>query len=90
VRRLASVLRLQRFLDGCAHLSHEETRQPGFPHLGGFCYKQYGTQNQACWVGMQAGRVWRDGQKKKVYVYRFLTTGTIEEKARFIGLFSAA
>lgn len=29
---------------------------------------------------MQAGRVWRDGQKKKVYVYRFLTTGTIEEK----------
>lgn len=39
---------------------------------------------------MQAGRVWRDGQKKKVYVYRFLTTGTIEEKARFIGLPSAA
>ena len=30
--------------------------------------------------GVQAGRVWRDGQKKKVYVYRFLTTGTIEEK----------
>ena len=28
----------------------------------------------------QAGRVWRDGQKKKVFVYRFLTTGTIEEK----------
>ncbi|KAL6768149.1 RAD54B [Auxenochlorella protothecoides x Auxenochlorella symbiontica] len=27
-----------------------------------------------------AARVWRDGQKKKVYVYRFLTTGTIEEK----------
>jgi hypothetical protein len=24
--------------------------------------------------------VWRDGQKKKVFVYRFLTTGTIEEK----------
>jgi len=27
-----------------------------------------------------AGRVWRDGQKKDVFVYRFLTTGTIEEK----------
>lgn len=28
----------------------------------------------------QAARVWRDGQKKRVFVYRFLTTGTIEEK----------
>ena len=27
-----------------------------------------------------AGRVWRDGQKKRVFVYRFLSTGTIEEK----------
>ena len=27
-----------------------------------------------------AGRVWRDGQKKRVYVYRFLSAGTIEEK----------
>ncbi|KAL0899685.1 hypothetical protein Bca101_083646 [Brassica carinata] len=27
-----------------------------------------------------AARVWRDGQKKRVYVYRFLSTGTIEEK----------
>eukprot|EP00796_Vickermania_ingenoplastis_P007412 gene7412-5220_t len=26
------------------------------------------------------GRVWRDGQKKRVYIYRLLTTGTIEEK----------
>ncbi|KAK3751794.1 hypothetical protein QZH41_013249, partial [Actinostola sp. cb2023] len=25
-------------------------------------------------------RVWRDGQKKKVHIYRLLTTGTIEEK----------
>ncbi|XP_066547711.1 DNA repair and recombination protein RAD54B isoform X2 [Amia ocellicauda] len=25
-------------------------------------------------------RVWRDGQKKTVYIYRLLTTGTIEEK----------
>jgi len=25
-------------------------------------------------------RVWRDGQKKQVYTYRLLTTGTIEEK----------
>ena len=27
-----------------------------------------------------AARVWRDGQKKKVYIYRFLTRGSIEEK----------
>ncbi|GBG28207.1 DNA repair protein, putative [Hondaea fermentalgiana] len=27
-----------------------------------------------------AARVWRDGQKKRCYVYRFLATGTIEEK----------
>ena len=27
-----------------------------------------------------AGRVWRDGQKKRVFVYRFLATGTIDEK----------
>ncbi|KAJ9464471.1 DNA repair protein rhp54 [Diplonema papillatum] len=26
------------------------------------------------------GRVWRDGQRKKVFIYRLLTTGTIEEK----------
>ncbi|KNC50305.1 CAMK protein kinase [Thecamonas trahens ATCC 50062] len=26
------------------------------------------------------GRVWRDGQTKRVILYRFLTTGTIEEK----------
>jgi DNA repair and recombination protein RAD54B len=25
-------------------------------------------------------RVWRDGQKRKVYIYRLLTTGSIEEK----------
>lgn len=25
-------------------------------------------------------RVWRDGQKRKIYIYRLLTTGTIEEK----------
>ncbi|XP_033849294.3 DNA repair and recombination protein RAD54B isoform X1 [Acipenser ruthenus] len=30
---------------------------------------------------MQAmARVWRDGQKRTVHIYRFLTTGTIEEK----------
>ena len=27
-----------------------------------------------------AARVWRDGQKKQCYVYRFVATGTIEEK----------
>jgi DNA repair and recombination RAD54-like protein len=27
-----------------------------------------------------AARIWRDGQKKRCFVYRFLTTGTIEEK----------
>ena len=27
-----------------------------------------------------AARVWRDGQKKRVYIYRFLSTGSIEEK----------
>ena len=27
-----------------------------------------------------AARVWRDGQRKKVYVYRLLATGTLEEK----------
>ncbi|GAB5353445.1 hypothetical protein AAMO2058_000037000 [Amorphochlora amoebiformis] len=27
-----------------------------------------------------AARVWRDGQTKRCFVYRFLTTGTIEEK----------
>ncbi|GER56642.1 DNA repair and recombination protein RAD54 [Striga asiatica] len=27
-----------------------------------------------------AARIWRDGQKKRVYIYRFLSTGTIEEK----------
>jgi SNF2 family DNA or RNA helicase len=25
-------------------------------------------------------RIWRDGQQKPCYVYRLLTTGTIEEK----------
>lgn len=27
-----------------------------------------------------AGRVWREGQKKRCYIYRFMSTGTIEEK----------
>ncbi|KAL9276140.1 hypothetical protein ACSQ67_026312 [Phaseolus vulgaris] len=27
-----------------------------------------------------AARVWRDGQKKRVFIYRFLSAGTIEEK----------
>lgn len=27
-----------------------------------------------------AARVWRDGQQRRVYVYKFMTTGTIEEK----------
>ena len=44
-------------------------------------------QNPSVWLcrnpandKQAAARVWRDGQKKRVYVYRFLTTGTIEEK----------
>lgn len=31
-----------------------------------------------------AARVWRDGQKKRVYIYRFLSAGTIEEKVYII------
>ena len=31
-----------------------------------------------------AARVWRDGQKKRVYIYRFLSAGTIEEKVHII------
>lgn len=34
-------------------------------------------------VKKAAARVWRDGQKKRVYVYRFLSTGTIEEKVMY-------
>ncbi|XP_023230728.1 DNA repair and recombination protein RAD54-like [Centruroides sculpturatus] len=30
--------------------------------------------------GQAMARVWRDGQKKQCYIYRLLTTGTIEEK----------
>ena len=29
-----------------------------------------------------AARVWRDGQKKRVYIYRMVIGGSIEEKAR--------
>ena len=36
-----------------------------------------------------AGRVWRDGQKKRVFVYRFLSSGTIEEKVRSFAVLSA-
>lgn len=41
------------------------------------------------WDKQSMARVWRDGQKKEVYIYRMLTTGTIEEKvnrAPFISL----
>jgi len=31
-----------------------------------------------------AARVWRDGQKKRVYIYRFLSAGTIEEKVYIV------
>jgi len=37
-----------------------------------------------------AGRVWRDGQKKRVFVYRFLSSGTIEEKVRWLASLPAA
>lgn len=33
--------------------------------------------------------MWRDGQKKRVFVYRFLSTGTIEEKVRAQSLVSS-
>lgn len=26
------------------------------------------------------GRIWRDGQKKEVHIYRLLSTGTLEER----------
>lgn len=31
-------------------------------------------------VRQAMARVWRDGQKKDVHIYRLLTTGTIDEK----------
>ena len=38
------------------------------------------TYSHVYWVAEAAARVWRDGQQRRVYVYRFMTTGTIEEK----------
>lgn len=35
-----------------------------------------------------AARVWRDGQKKRVFVYRFLAAGSIEEKVGPVALSS--
>ncbi len=32
-------------------------------------------------------RVWRDGQKKMCFIYRFISTGTIEEKIFQSGFF---
>ena len=37
--------------------------------------------NPACDLQAMA-RVWRQGQKKRVWIYRLLTTGSIEEKVR--------
>lgn len=37
-----------------------------------------------------AARVWRDGQKKRVYIYRFLSTGTIEEKVVISRIFACS
>jgi hypothetical protein len=31
-------------------------------------------------IALDVLQVWRDGQKKRVFVYRFLATGSIEEK----------
>ena len=39
-----------------------------------FFHRNPATDKQA------AARVWRDGQKKRVFIYRLLATGTIEEK----------
>ena len=35
--------------------------------------------NPAC-DKQAAGRIWREGQKKRCFIYRFMSTGTIEEK----------
>lgn len=35
--------------------------------------------NPAC-DKQAAGRIWREGQQKKCFIYRFMSTGTIEEK----------
>jgi DNA repair and recombination RAD54-like protein len=51
-----------------------------------FVYKFYQEFARICWAvnlfvcHQAAARVWRDGQKKRVYLYRFLAAGTIEEK----------
>jgi len=39
-----------------------------------------GPLNIWCPLSFVHAQVWRDGQKKRVFVYRFLATGTIEEK----------
>jgi len=33
------------------------------------------------------GRIWREGQKKPVYIYRLLTSGTMEEKVILMNIF---
>ncbi len=45
-----------------------------------YCAVPYETHVDMCMGIQAAARVWRDGQKKRVFVYKFLTTGTIEEK----------
>ena len=37
-------------------------------------------QTQPATDKQAAARVWRDGQRKRVYIYRFLAAGTLEEK----------
>lgn len=39
-----------------------------------FCYRNPAVDKQA------AARCWRDGQKKRCFTYRFLASGTVEEK----------
>lgn len=52
----------------------------GLNLIGGNCLVLFDPDWNPANDKQAAARVWRDGQKKRVYIYRFLSTGTIEEK----------